>query len=271
MEYRYKLNSKRGKFTCPKCGSVKRFTRYVDTLTNALAPEIYGVCDRLNNCGYSLYPVGLDKPVIGEVIRERERPISYIPYSTVELSQTYNNIFSSTIIKKYKLGLRTTKLYKLGDSRYTDWCTFWYIDQDGNVRTGKRIRYGSDLKRIKGSSPLWEHTALNKNNNKFNMKLCYFGQHLLDDKPICIVESEKTAVIMACLYPNKTWLGTGGILNFSVEKNKFIRDYDVTVFPDNGGFERWSRIVSKSNFRRAAICSVMELYGDGMDIGDLFL
>ena len=55
-EYRFTLDSKRGKYTCPSCDSESRFSRYFDTLDMYQFPDNVGKCDRVNSCGYHKSP-----------------------------------------------------------------------------------------------------------------------------------------------------------------------------------------------------------------------
>ena len=56
--FRYQLPKKAIKSDCPSCGPKHRRTlsRYVDTQTGELLPDIYGRCDRESKCGYHLNP-----------------------------------------------------------------------------------------------------------------------------------------------------------------------------------------------------------------------
>lgn len=62
ISVRYQLPKKSIKTDCPNCGAKHRKTlsRYVDTTTGELLPEIYGRCDRESNCGYHLNPYNKD-------------------------------------------------------------------------------------------------------------------------------------------------------------------------------------------------------------------
>ena len=55
---RYQLPRKAIKTDCPNCGHrhKKKLSRYVDSRTGEPLPEIYGLCDRVSNCGYHLSP-----------------------------------------------------------------------------------------------------------------------------------------------------------------------------------------------------------------------
>ena len=63
-------------------------------------------------------------------------------------------------------------------------------------------------------------------------------------KSVCVVEAEKTAVIMSELYPEYVWLAAGGLGEVQVEKFRPLRGHKVVLFPDTDSdgiaFRRWS-------------------------------
>lgn len=73
---------------------------------------------------------------------------------------------------------------------------------------------------------------------------CLFGEHLLSqdpDRPVVLVESEKTALICAGLMPRYAWLATGGKSQLSEEKQRVLKGRKVIAFPDVDGYEDWAR------------------------------
>ena len=77
----------------------------------------------------------------------------------------------------------------------------------------------------------------------FNLVQCLFGEHLLrmyPDKVVALVESEKSALIASCVYPEYIWLATGGKSQLSIDKLKVLQGRTVIMFPDVDGFEYWS-------------------------------
>jgi hypothetical protein len=69
----------------------------------------------------------------------------------------------------------------------------------------------------------------------FKLKLCLFGHHLiLNDlnKTICLVESEKTALIMSIILPEFIWVGAGGNTWIQYYKFLFFSGRKCLVFPD---------------------------------------
>ena len=63
-------------------------------------------------------------------------------------------------------------------------------------------------------------------------------------KSVCVVEAEKTAVIMSEVYPQYVWLAAGGLGEVQAEKFRPLRGHKVILFPDTDpdgiAFKRWS-------------------------------
>ena len=63
-------------------------------------------------------------------------------------------------------------------------------------------------------------------------------------KSVCVVEAEKTAVIMSEVYPEYVWLAAGGLGEVQVEKFRPLRGHKVILFPDTDpdgiAFRHWS-------------------------------
>ncbi|MCC9168624.1 DUF6371 domain-containing protein [Pontibacter harenae] len=148
-----------------------------------------------------------------------------------------------------KLGVETAEklisLYHIGTSkRWPGATVFWQIDRQGKIRTGKTMLYNARSgKRVKEPKDHidWAHKYLGKEN--YNLKQCLFGEHLLrqfPDKPVAVVESEKTATVCMAYLPGYVWLATGSKGNLSRERCLVLKGRYVTLFPDLGGYEKWS-------------------------------
>jgi hypothetical protein len=63
-------------------------------------------------------------------------------------------------------------------------------------------------------------------------------------KSVCVVEAEKTAVIISEVYPEYVWLAAGGLGEVQVEKFRPLRGHKVILFPDTDpdgiAFKRWT-------------------------------
>ena len=147
---------------------------------------------------------------------------------------------------------------------------FWQIDEDNNVRTGKMMKYKSDGHRDREASWNFDfiHATLSRHwdEEKHEMTdeppypfphlydpdkqepcLTFFGMHLLNKYPnatVNIVESEKTALLMAIAYGNhatQVWMACGGLEMLSRERMKPIIDQGrkVVLYPDRDGIAKW--------------------------------
>ena len=159
----------------------------------------------------------------------------------------------------------TLARYRTGSTR-DGRIIYWQIDEWGQVRTGKVMAYNPDGHRRKEGkgNVCWVH-SIRVDGIRFDEMLvpqCLFGLHLLNDNvdvnenlaPRCvqapslrgraggeaaIVESEKTALIMSVLCPDRVWLATGGKQNFKEQMVAPLASMEVTLFPDADALTDW--------------------------------
>ena len=142
---------------------------------------------------------------------------------------------------------------------------FWQLDELGEVRTGKMMKYRTDGHRDK-TAPWnfdWIHSALFRdqrltqwNEDKQEAQLTFFGMHLLNrypDAEVHIVESEKTAILMAIAYGNyrmQVWMACCGLTNLSRERLKPLIEQGrkIILYPDHDGIERWQQQAAYINY-----------------------
>ncbi|GAA4276712.1 DUF6371 domain-containing protein [Aquimarina mytili] len=265
MNYRYTLQSYSGiksRFRCPNCHKTNKFSRYIDTETNEYIHEIVGRCNREIKCGYHYTPKQYFGDHHFEVIPKRTKiivsNIKENPTSTIQkaiLTQSLkkdapNNfleylgaIFDTETVNKLK-----TK-YHIGTSKKWKGATvFWQMDCEGKIRSGKVMLYNVNTgKRIKKPYHhiTWVHRIMKISN--YTLKQCFFGEHLLKatTNPIAIVESEKTAIIASVFLPEFTWIASGSLSNLNHEKTKILKDRQVILFPDLGGYDKWKEKILK--------------------------
>ena len=67
----------------------------------------------------------------------------------------------------------------------------------------------------------------------WRVKHCLFGQHLLStpSTPVCMVESEKTAVVLSELFPESLWMAYVSILNLDISLFAPLQGRTVVLFP----------------------------------------
>lgn len=264
--YRYTLQpygqGKNTRFTCPNCFKQQQFTRYINSETGDYIHELVGICNRAIACGYHYSPADYFKDNPDQkptwkvnwtarnamVLNSNDIAPSYIPLELFKQSRQLfeRNNFIQFLLSNFGKAI-TEKLvaqYNIGTSKKWPGATiFWQIDTLGRIRTGKVMLYNPVTgKRIKEpyNHISWVHKALSK--DSFNLSQCMFGEQLLSqfpNKPVGIVESEKTAIICSAFLPEFNWLAIGGLSFLTENRCAILRSRNVTLFPDLGGYDKW--------------------------------
>ena len=188
---------------------------------------------------------------------------------------------------------------------------FWQMDEHGDLRTGKMMKYYPQGHPKFGhrdkESPWnfdWIHSTLSRHwdEEKHEMTdappypyphlydpdkqepcLTFFGMHMLNKYPnatVNIVESEKTAVLMAIAYGNhatQIWMACGGLEMLSAERLKPItsQDRQIVLFPDRDGVGKWRAKAEQLGYRNLVLdCQPVQKWwkpqdGDKADIADV--
>ena len=198
------------------------------------------------------------------------------------------------------------KEYHVGHSK-NGHTIFWQIDEKQQVRTGKMMKYNINGKRDREAKWSFDfiHSVLSRtydeeghpqyqapwpypdivNPDKQEMTQTLFGMHLLDRYPgaeVYIVESEKTALLMAAAWGNHQihiWMACGGKENLTREKIAPLieRNRKLRLFPDRDGIEEWQQIAQKLEYDKITVDTrpVEEWWkpcdGDKADIADVVL
>lgn len=168
---------------------------------------------------------------------------------------------------------------------------YWQIDQEGNVRTGKMMRYEDDGHRVKtkGYNNDWMHAALERigriNLDECDYKTTFFGMHLLEfygKATVRVVESEKSALLAATFWgntPKTLWMASGGknCLKQEVLKEFISRKRTVYLYPDRDAINDWTEYMKGLNnvYVRMPFDDIANLYtkddGPTADIGDVVI
>lgn len=164
---------------------------------------------------------------------------------------------------------------------------FWQIDHNGVPRSAKLMRYLPDGHRDKTVHPGWIYNQdgvrqrLDPDNHEIIKPL--FGSHLLNRYPkavVNIVESEKTAVVMANYYgdfDSQIWLACGGLKHLQLDSLQPIIDQGRTVWlwPDKDGREAWQEVSDKLGYDKCRVYTHFfdtcwrEEDGDKADVADI--
>lgn len=192
------------------------------------------------------------------------------------------------VINDYHIG----HTYTERDGKRTGFTIWWQLDEQNVLHNGHYMAYKEDGHRAKeGNTNTWLHAIMKMASvNPFDDKkeepsYCLFGQHLLNawpDAQINIVESEKTAVIMATAYGNhagQIWMACGGEQNLTVERLAPImqKGRKIELYPDRDAIKKWSNKAAELNYFDISINTkaVKDWWlpqdGEKADIGDVVL
>lgn len=272
MEYRFTLQPYKGpssKSICPSCGR-RSFKLYIDTATGMAVDSTCGICDHIQSCGYHLPPKAFfaDHPESrklsnSQAQRPNVSPMLPTPSKTIPLSGSlmaeYAGTKSSFHTWLSTLGINAENIIHPLGMTPTGEVVFWLIDAAGNLLDGKVIPYGPDGHRVhhNDDSPVpdvnWISTYLKKSKQldwNTRTRKCFFGENLLiryPDKPVCIVESEKSAVVMQHFCPAYLWLATGGCTMLNNLDLRPLAERHVTIFPDAGVLTKWKEFFLSQN------------------------
>jgi hypothetical protein len=281
-EFKYKLEKYKGRATrheCPHCHTPHSFVRYVDERGNYIANNV-GRCNREDKCGYHLTPSeffrnkGVSYTPTIDVAPKPLPPTDYIPEEMMVRTLRTDNAFLRWLTRYFSLSevAQAIERYRIGDTK-DDRVIFWQIDQENRIRTGKIMMYneftGHRVKNVSGSFD-WVHRHVK---NPYQLSQCLYGLHLVNgEKPIAVVESEKSAIIASLSIPEFTWVATGGKQNYRLLE--VLKGCDVTMFPDLGAYDEWKKYAVKYGFKVSEMLEQIaseEERGKGLDIADFII
>ena len=305
--------SKMNRYTCPVCRHKKEFTRYIDTMGTFIFPNDVGKCNRTNNCAYHYTPSQFfrDNP---EALKELTdtgnytntgpvksnpnivKPLPAVPASCLDKKIMHiscaekwyksNNLFLFLCSRiGQKETIRLFMEYNVGTSK--KWggaaTVFWQVAFNGEIRTAKIMLYNkNDGHRVKNgySRITWAHAEMEVEN--FHLEQCFFGEHLLSlypDKTVCIVESEKSAIVSAAYMQDFVWIASGGKNGCLNSRYQILRGRNICLFPDSKAYSSWFTffLKLKSENYSISISNLLEnktseeQWNAGIDIADILL
>ncbi|APA65649.1 DUF6371 domain-containing protein [Maribacter sp. 1_2014MBL_MicDiv] len=240
--------SPNSKVRCPQCGKPKRLTLFINLNTGEIYPPEFGVCDRIQACGYNKRPDKKSQLEQVKLIPKPPKPIDYLDIVEVEKRMSNNAKnhffeFLKNLIGKEGMA-KVREQYKLGTSLiHPGFVTFPQIDTEGRLRQIQEVLYNpktGERNKKKGSQrwgfEKWKYPNL-------NLEMTYFGSHLItgNDKPIAIVESAKTAIIASHFIPSYNWVASISLGMLSNERCKSLKGRNVVLFPDLGAEPIWKK------------------------------
>jgi hypothetical protein len=296
--YKYSLSNKR-RSDCPFCGKRGKYSAYMNSQTGELAPVEYGMC---SSCRESKRPP--DNFVKGESAFWEDTKLAYYEADTIHVNlincyykpeyYVKNNFIEGLEQKFGNVPVkRVVDLYKLGRF-YDSGVVFPYQYTDNHICTGKIMFFDNNLKRIKEgkkSYPKFLHNLnyqsdgfwhcdfrdfdIDENGDEvlipFKLKMCLFGHNqVVNDKQktICLVESEKTAVIMSIVLPDYIWVATGGLYLIQDYKFLFFTGRKCIAFPDMSendiAYEYWFKKLTDHSRKYGFDFELVDYYSEFM-------
>ena len=273
-----KYRGAKSKHTCPSCGKPRKFSRFINTETGEHLPDNVGICDRASSCGYRYtpkqffadHPTGSNfKPKAerradsfnGNVnqtgtlpeARAEGKTFDVIPFASFKatLGGYASNNFVHFLLNLFPDDAREIedilKMYCVGS--FEDYTCFPSIDAQNRICRAKLIRFNPDTgNRLKGDYDTSALPAKLKLKD-FNYKQIFFGEHLLSkypDKPVGVVEAEKTAIIAGLCFPEFVWLGCNSKTWLKAERLQRMENRQIILYPDADGDDTWQEIASQT-------------------------
>lgn len=292
---RYVFDHRARKIDCPACGH-RTFRTYLDSSTGQGFDTMCGICDRENSCGHKYTPWEYNRD---RGFKDDYRPVNLPPPKmkstawrcppeiVAKTMDHRGNVFAKWLVGHFGDKAKgVLKMYRVGTyplngkvEKLRGAIVYWNIGQDGLPRSGKVMAYGPDGKRRKDAPPQWMHTLVyGKSSDELGIGQVMFGAHLIHqnpDKEVCVVESEKSALICACVWPDKVWVATGGSDSFMVSRCQDLVGRKVWVFPDAGMWKKWlaKSLDIEVMCESMVVSDILEAMGapEGDDIADYIL
>lgn len=314
---------------CPSCNNTKDYKLF--KLHDHFISDKVGYCPQ---CGYCLTPFeykNVQKRIIADFDESRfARQIqedshmesNNVPwvlrpdYITASLRDNVfikylSSIFSKDLVYQAaaKYGLMSQKKKK--DDKWHGAVVFYQYNQEYDKISYKIMQYDENGNRIKKNSneEIIDGIEERKNNEKDLLnqqslvekgKYCLFGLHFLkrpdiNEKKVCIVESEKTAIICSIVYPEAIWMASAGCYYLGQDRqNRKINDLyktiqerkNIILFPDTDVYQTdrdeilgecdWYTMATEKNWLKGVSVNyyILNKYGKtetGHDMADYIL
>jgi hypothetical protein len=201
--YRYELvpyAGRKSRGTCPRCGQLRCYSRYMDTRTGDMLPEHYGRCNHEASCAYFVSPkdIEADGTSYAQRIRQEQklstlrapRPsfprrvppaptkVVCIPQAVYQQSmRKYEQNAFAKLLRHYfgcDMERELLRKFHVGTSKYwPDACVFWLIDERGRIRNGQVVQFDESGRTVKipERRTRWMHTAMTRSLQSNGMAL----------------------------------------------------------------------------------------------------
>lgn len=200
---------------------------------------------------------------VNPVVKPRtvEPPIEYAPFIPAQMVEATESRVTESNLFVWLSGefgdeaaMMAMRRYRVGASKHTDGrgyraaslpyintsgdcvdCKIFHIDPTtGSRKTAPALMSWTDREgKAQELRSTWALAELKKNDKP--RKWCNFGDHLLQDNPtaaVCVVESEKTALVASIVYPSRLWIAVGSKNNLNPERCTPYRGREIIIYPD---------------------------------------
>ena len=200
---------------------------------------------------------------VNPVVKPRtvEPPIEYAPFIPAQMVEATESRVTESNLFVWLSGefgdeaaMMAMRRYRVGATKHTDGCGYRaaslpYINTSGDCvdckifhidpATGSRktapalMSWTDREEKAQELRSTWALAELKKNDKP--RKWCNFGDHLLQDDPtaaVCVVESEKTALVASIVYPSRLWIAVGSKNNLNPERCAPYRGREIIIYPD---------------------------------------
>lgn len=113
------------------------------------------------------------------------------------------------------------------------------INKRGNVVGGEVMYFDVDNGNILRQSPITDHLYNWYCFDYYTDDEVFFGEHLLSNKPVAIVQEEKTALLGTLAEPAVDWLAVGEGCNLTNNMMSKLAGKRVVLFPDDISCDYW--------------------------------
>ena len=282
----FAVNERKNYYKCFACGASGDAVKAVR--------ELHGLkyTDALRYLA-AMYNIYIDDEPRPKVIKHEPRqplPPLIWRYWNIDILKPYLHHYDENPLLRWMLSLpmrdeyqsnlrNMVELYFVGTSlkgATAGWTMWPQVDMDMRVRDIKFMAYKADGHRNKDMkySTNWMRAIMSRagqfDEDKYEVHHCLFGLHLakiFQKAEICLVESEKTAVICSAFSdPNKRiWMAVGGLQSFNLEMIKPLIDANryIVLYPDVDGADKWREIMEVMDYPKMSISAKMRPIDQG--------
>lgn len=298
--------------TCPYCGAEKSFQPYKFKGASIIINPKVGICSICHKqYSYDEYlskklhlltafskskeariildvgkqELGLEDPNVfyskyfssGDI--EDDKLFQYIIRLLANKSDSLSNTISKERIQNtFELyGLQTSTLWFRENATI-----FWYKTSDEDRLSYRIMKFkedGHSFKEKDKEHPITKSLIIGEDGKG---KYCLFGRHLIgredsQGKPVCIVESEKSAIIASIAYPNAIWMATGScrflkglklkcdyVDDYGNQKGQALDPKRVILFPDPDlkfdDKNNWYHYPWYQSFKGVRVCNFLDIF-----------